>query len=479
MKIVGAGVESTTLQLVPAHQADKHFYAVGHALGVGSPAQPNRMDFLEVSELTIDCNLTVPATSPAACGAIRVMGHYVLVRRVKVKNWGTNSSGISGIPCYVISMITAAPDSNEYEVLDPGIEQCLAMEPAMSAVGAKINVLHAGAKDDTPRLAEAYGRGPYIRNCFVDCGTVSLPASGPEIRALSMGWCRAGVVEGNQVHNVTYGGPYLEKQSARDIIVRNNFYRNVLKGLFWNLGTMFPDPDPGGAITSIVPVTGLPSGVPPQMEATTDSTSFPLSAGERIKIFKDPPDNFDGVFRIKSVIPPIGEEIYYKFRYEVPSVPSGTFSSHTWKKVFGVGRLIIEGNVIEMPADTSAIVGIHLHDQALDGQSPDHACGDVIIRDNKIRYLDGLAEEGSTGSGIEVNGAKNLLVRNNLIDVTPVNPLRNERCRSVTYFNNRNFADEVPGTPLIQGVNWETGRKYDELETEAEDAFVLAFMNRK
>jgi hypothetical protein len=34
-------------------------------------------------------------------------------------------------------------------------------------------------------------------------------------------------VEGNEVYNTTYGGPYISKASSRDLVVRDDFYKNV------------------------------------------------------------------------------------------------------------------------------------------------------------------------------------------------------------------------------------------------------------
>jgi hypothetical protein len=75
MKIRGSGVGVTRLQLVNATVADKHYFAIGHVLGTGSnPVQPNRVDYCEVSDLTIDCGLA--SNGSAACGAVRLMGHH-------------------------------------------------------------------------------------------------------------------------------------------------------------------------------------------------------------------------------------------------------------------------------------------------------------------------------------------------------------------------------------------------------------------
>ena len=125
-----------------------------------------------------------------------------------------------------------------------------------------------------------------------------------------------------------------------------------------------------------------------------------------------------------------------------------------------------------LPSDTMAQLGIHLHDNELPQQpDQDHALGDVIIRNNKIRYVDGLAEEDSTGSGIEVNGAKNLLLRENLVEVLSANPICHQRCGSVNYFNNRTADGR-----LLPKYDDSEQRWVEELDAQAEDAFILTFL---
>ena len=43
-------------------------------------------------------------------------------------------------------------------------------------------------------------------------------------------------MESNQLHNTKYGGPYQTATGARDLVVRNGYYRNVYKGPYWSLG---------------------------------------------------------------------------------------------------------------------------------------------------------------------------------------------------------------------------------------------------
>jgi len=123
------------------------------------------------------------------------MGNHVKVHRVKVKNWGTNGSGKS---CFVLSVLTGDRTAETIELIHAGIEACVAVEPALSGTSGPITVFHVGGKEDEARNDEAFGKAPYIRNCFVDCGSLTNPLD-KDIRALSMGWCRAGLLSAASV----------------------------------------------------------------------------------------------------------------------------------------------------------------------------------------------------------------------------------------------------------------------------------------
>ncbi len=444
MNIVGSGVDVTTLRLV-GQAINGSYFGIGHDFAGGT------VDCFEVSDLTIDSNLMIPVANSAVCGAVRVLGNHARVRRVKVINWGANDAK----PLFVVAVVTADPASGSSGVVDCGIEEVIAVSPAASATGAPITVLHGGPAADAPTaVSEAFGTSPFIRNCYVDCGS---PTATPEYHALSMAWCRGGVIEGNQVHNTQYGGPYINYSSSRDLAVRNNIYRNVLKGPYWNLGTLGSTYG-GGNLTR----TGTVATV-------TVPTGHYLSQGDRVKL-AGTPNNFDGIHQVTSVA---GNTFTFSTS---ATAPSATLTSI--QKVFGVDRLVVEENTVELATQTTGeLIGIHLHDNGLTGQDPTYPAypfGDVTIRDNRIRYVDGAFGSNYAGYGIQVNGAKNLLVRNNVIDCAPLNPVRNIRCGSVEYFN-----DTTPAGVLIRGYNEDTSRKYDELETDAEDAFILGLFKRR
>jgi len=453
MMISGSGIDVTTLQMVGTTTSNKHYFAIGHPFTSGG--QPNLIDYFDISELTIDCNLAA-ATALTACGAVRVMGNHARVRRIKVTYWGKKSGGPD---CFVVAVITADPASGVASVIDTGIEECIATTPGDGNVGP-ITVFHAGPKDDTGTNAEGYGTGPFIRNCFVDFGW---PTATAECRGLSMAWCKGGIVEGNQVHNTKYGGPCISKASSRDLSVKGNFYKNVAKGPFWNLATLS-----ASSLTTLArDLTYDSSG----KTAVATLSNHGLLAGDRVKIsISSGPTQYVGIFVVLNV--PATD----KFRYVMASDPgSGGVTGPTMQKIFGVAKLVVEGNSIELATGTNGLIGIHVDDSALSPQTPDFAHGDVTIQDNKIRYLDGAYDATYAGYGIQVNGAKNLLVRNNIVECAPANPLRNNRCGAAQYFN-----DKTPPGVLVQGINeGNSNKKYDELETDAELALTLALFKRR
>jgi hypothetical protein len=95
----------------------------------------------------------------------------------------------------------------------------------------------------------------------------------------------------------------------------------------------------------------------------------------------------------------------------------------------------------------------------------------VVIRNNVIRHVDGASEPQAVG--IAVSGCGELIVEENVVDLSHPTPIRYSFCGKVRFFNNRTSA----GT-LIQGVdvtNSQNPQKASELTTDIEDAELLAF----
>jgi hypothetical protein len=383
----------------------------------------------------------------------------VRVRNVKCTNWGNRTTAQPG---FVVALIIGDPDSGSTVASadDAIIEDCIAVSPSVNnnVSGAVVNVLHIGGRDLSSNALTLFGLAPVIRNCFVDCGSPAPTAPAPEYRALSMGACKGGVVEGNQIHNVKIGGPYQERQSAMDIIVRNNTYRNVVTGPYWKLGSVVTAYN-GGSLTRSGTVATI-----------TITSNAGLRPGDRIKLVTTSPSTFSGVYVVKTVDP-----TQPKFTVDT-SLSDNSASVSSVDKLFSVGRIVFDGNHIELAVGLSGVAAAFLDDSNGTGyvEPPDYVNGDFYARNNKSRYVDGAAPTGSSDLSIVVKGAKRVLVTNNVVESAYSIPLQNQRCGSVTYFNNR-----TPSGVLVRGWNVDGAKKYDELETEAEDALVLSLFNER
>jgi hypothetical protein len=360
MRIVGSGIDVTTLKLVSGAGTNQRAYAVAHALN-GST-----VDFFEISDLTINCNWSAQSGSQVASGAVRILGNHSRAVRVKVKNWGVKTNGPSG---FVIAMLTGDPGNGVNGVTNCGIEECIVVAATQASDSEDpVTILHVGGKESASSANEAFGLGAYIRDCYVDCGQTS--SFTKDFIALSMAWCKGGVVEGNQVHNTRFGGPHQTATGARDLIVRNNTYRNVCKGPYWSMASQ------------------------------------------------------------------------------------------------GVQRLLAEGNSIELATGAaSSDHAIQLEDGGSGGVH-----GTVNLRDNRVRFVDGGSGDAS---GIRVRGATNLMVSENVLELSALNPVSFDRCTAVRFFENR-----TPAGVLVRGYNETTQFLADELQTDAEDALVLGLMKR-
>ena len=139
------------------------------------------MDFFEISDLTIDCDLE-HQTHDIAAGAIRIKGNHSRIRRIKAVNWGTRTTSKA---CYVIASIAADAGATIPGMFDTVIDECIAVEPDSSSLSdGIIAVLHIGDRGETaglPDFPEPTGESAVIRNCFVDCGQTDLAGDTQDI----------------------------------------------------------------------------------------------------------------------------------------------------------------------------------------------------------------------------------------------------------------------------------------------------------
>ena len=243
MKFAGSGIDVTTLKLVFANLSSGHYYAIGGDYN-------NLRDYLSVFDITVDCNLPGQPFTPGVdyadvtCSAIRVVGSFVRIRRVKAINWGAQTTAAEA---FVIAVSGSHPDYPDNEGVNPIIEDCICVQPnepindpnstskwlgywqvtevdpnSSYVFKFKLNPL------DLPPDAETVYNGPVRIGAF--------------LQALSIGGCQGGIVEENSIHNAWIGGPYQDTYQSREIIVRRNYYKNVGVGHYSNLGGVDPAP---------------------------------------------------------------------------------------------------------------------------------------------------------------------------------------------------------------------------------------------
>lgn len=309
--------------------------------------------------------------------------------------------------------------------------------------------------DNEPLGIEGHGKASYIRNCFIDCG-IATPNPDPSIgkyRGVSMSWCRGGVIEGNHIQNCDIGGPYVEDQrNTRDIIVRNNFFKNVGRGPYWNLGASSKEDGPGALSRS--DTVGTISGI---------SGLGSYDVGVRVKLVTTPPD-YNGLYVIQT-------KTDTAFTITVPIDKNPLVEATSVRKVFGVSRAIVEGNIIEL-AQVSGAVAVAVADNndfSPYTEAPDHVHGDIIIRNNRVRYVDGAAPNDGGAVLIDLRGVQNVIVQSNVLDTIATLPIHTARCGAQSYFDNRTVAGA-----LITVAGFTAEDFQEILDIPSDEAFTLS-----
>jgi len=331
----------------------------------------------------------------------------------------------------------------------------------------------------------------------------SLVVLGTEIRGVGVSSSLGAVVEQNQIHNCWIGGPYasplddsvnaptapptLEREerldsfnalNLRSLVVRNNFYKNVAVGPYWNMGG----------------VSGAVSGNTLAYVGTGEVTVTTLKhhhlwLGARVRIEAASDAHYEGVQTVTAVTETT-------FKYQLAPALGLSSGTGSYRVVSGVDFLTIDGNTIELAdldetefaikeyplldpsVQTYRPFGLVVGDNGSGKQSGARVHRQVFIRNNNIRYGDGIRHATLAGLGppagasMQLAGIEQLHVTNNVVDVNARIAHRTHRCGTVRFFHNVR-----PDGELRRGWQWETNGFYDEPEAVAEDAFVLRLLN--
>ena len=153
-KIVGSGMQATTVRLVAMVESGETFRAFG---------SNDHLQSFEVSDLTIDCNLPAGiAFPPMNCGAINCRGDHLRYRRVRAINFGTLREGHE---CFVLASGGSNPDQGD--AVDCVIEDCIVEQPALNSAYQTTCIIMSGGERSSDGVM-AWNRACAIRNCVVD-----------------------------------------------------------------------------------------------------------------------------------------------------------------------------------------------------------------------------------------------------------------------------------------------------------------------
>lgn len=182
MKIVGSGIDVTTLKLtgaadpgmgvtvlklVGAAYPYSKYYVIGNSYFV-TP--------FEASDFSVDCNLPGQSISGYAypsisCAGVFIQGAHMRLRRIQAINFGSLRPDLE---CFVFWL--AGADPGRPEAVDCVIEDCIAENPSVSN-GAINSILIMASMERNSDGVPSYHRACVIRNCVVDCLYRSNPVS--------------------------------------------------------------------------------------------------------------------------------------------------------------------------------------------------------------------------------------------------------------------------------------------------------------
>jgi hypothetical protein len=206
-----------------------------------------------------------------------------------------------------------------------------------------------------------------------------------------------------------------------------------------------------------------------------------FAVGDAVKVSKatSQPDQahndlFNGYHEITAVPDP------KTFQYELAGNPdprgqSGSSPSGYYGRLWQAGRILIEGNVIELiPTSTTFGPPVAITFGFGKFVSPP-LFRQVTIRRNVIRHVDNGSDPPNLppGLGISASGCAHLIVEENVVDLDHPAPIAFAQCDKVRFFNNQTSS----GIP-IQAVNVTEANKgtpSDEWTADIEDALLLAF----
>ena len=223
-KLHGAGINNTVLKLLP-HTVQP---GGGKVAVIGGIYGYIRKDNVEVTDMTIDCNLQNQGVAIVA-QAVGLAGNNTRISRVRAINWGSTRNSYE---CFVLA-ISGHPDYGART-------NCVIQD---SVVDTPAPIIHS---DGTTAISiftsgSEYSSAPFIYGAQVHGNLVSGVTTGNSsgkpayFHAYAVG-AYSGVVRDNQAVNIIGGnGFYQDTWSGSDVVICNNVFENVSVGINFNM----------------------------------------------------------------------------------------------------------------------------------------------------------------------------------------------------------------------------------------------------
>jgi hypothetical protein len=448
-QLTRSGTTATATTIVPHGRAANDWVRIAGALVNGSLDNPFNGSFKINSATSTTFQYTMVATP-----AVNASGEMWVDRFSShlVENQSTPQVSQSGSD-WVVSIVTKMP---HYRV--PG-NTVLVKESWGTNTWRLFRVTSIPNGD--PRKLEgvtAVNPGSPVQAGFI----------GATFQGISNDAGSAAVVEGNRIFNIRIGGPYHDTGSTKDLIIRNNVYRNVVTGPFQAMGGN-SGPLAVATLTHVGLIATLTTSVPHRLVPgqAVSITGVTINGGST-----PPLHSYNDPYKIVSV----PENNRFTYQMKVNPLAEADSGTGEVRALSQVGRWVVENNVIDLipsymdwgPPRAILCVVYRFGISGFADIDP-WVYRQLVIRNNVIRNMDGLPESPARNGGIAFTYCENALVENNVVDLPLANPIWFGNSTKVRFFNNRDSTGQ-----LIQGTVG--GVKQDELTTLIEDASVLAFL---
>lgn len=248
-KFRGAGMDATTIQMVDlpallranpglAYMTNVAVYEV-RVLGIAPLSY--RRDDVEVSDLTVDCNLQ-NQSAPLAIGAVRLQGANTRISRVRAINWG---SEVPNVECFIFGIGMGAGSKWSIET-NCIIEGCELGPPApvVQVQGADGFTIAGNATNMLDPRSPGWVCGAEIRDCTIPGVAAGGGMSKPlYFTGLSIGnGVDGAIMDGNMAVNLT-GNASAIGGSCGSLIncdIKDNMLLDVAKGVVFQFGDFCP-----------------------------------------------------------------------------------------------------------------------------------------------------------------------------------------------------------------------------------------------